>query len=74
MNKRSLWRFLKTVVVFCLGFPAAIGTGGLAVCWRYGIDPTGIVQAVVTAYTVELGLSCVIRILGGKKKEENQYE
>ena len=74
MNKRSRWRCLKTVVTFCLAFPAAIGTGGLAACWRYGLDPTGIVQAVVTAYTVELGLSCVTRALDTKKKEENTYE
>lgn len=74
MNKRSRWRFLKTVVMFCLAFPAAVGTGGLSICWRYGLDPTGIVQAVVTAYTVELGLSCITRALDTKKEGEQLYE
>lgn len=70
MNKKDRVRFLKKVVVFCLIFPALFGAAGLAVCWHTGSDPTGCVQAVITAYTVELGLSCLTKIT--EKKEENK--
>lgn len=67
-------RYLKKVVTFCLAFPAAFGVGGLFVCWKYGLDPTGIVQAVITAYTVELGLSCITRALDRKEERINERE
>lgn len=72
MTKKQKMRFLKKIVVFCMIFPAVFGAAGLIVCLRTMSDPTGIVQAVITAYTVELGLSCLTKIT--EKKENNKND
>ena len=74
MTKKQKTRYLKNIVSFCIAFPAAFGVAGLFVCWHTNSDPTGIVQAVITAYTVELGLTCVLKLLDKDKKEEKQND
>lgn len=70
MNEKSKTRYLKKIVLYCLMFISAVVLGGLFVCWRVDADPTGVVQAAIAFFGVELLLMCLIKLLGDKKEDK----
>lgn len=76
MNKRDKMRYLKKVVLYCLAFTSLVVVAGLAICWRTGNDPTGVVTAAIGFFGAELALSCLTKIFAdkGDKRNENQLE
>ena len=77
MSKKWRWRFLKSVVFYCVAFSSAVVIAGLFVCWRTGFDPTGVVTAAIGFFGAELALSCLTKIFADNKggnKRENQLE
>ncbi|RKJ75321.1 hypothetical protein D7X33_17630 [Butyricicoccus sp. 1XD8-22] len=70
MSKKNKIRYLKKVVLYCIGFASAVVGAGLFVCWRQGYDPTGIVAAAITFFGAELGLACLTRIFGERNRDE----
>ena len=68
MSKKKKIRYLKKVVLYCIGFASAVVGAGLFVCWRQGYDPTGIVAAAITFFGAELGLACLTRIFGERNE------
>jgi len=79
MNKKEHTRFLKKIVVFCIGFTGAVIIACYVAAW-FAVD-TGIINSVMT-YTCavfggELLLSAVLRMAeipwrGQPKKEGEQ--
>ena len=69
-------RYLKKVVLYCIAFTSLVVVAGMAVCWRTGFDPTGIVSAALAFFGAELALSCLTKIFDGKEKKhgKNQLE
>lgn len=63
-------RYLKKVVLYCIGFASVVVAAGLFVCWRQGYDPTGIVTACITFFGAELGLACLTKIFGERNSNE----
>ena len=68
MSKMKKIRYLKKVVLYCIGFASAVVGAGLFVCWRQGFDPTGIVAAAITFFGAELGLACLTKIFGERNE------
>ncbi len=68
MSKKKKIRYLKKVVLYCIGFASAVVGAGLFVCWRQGFDPTGIVAAAITFFGAELGLACLTKIFGERNE------
>ena len=68
MSKKKKIRYLKKVVLYCIGFASAVVVAGLYVCWRQGYDPTGIVAACITFFGAELGLACLTKIFGERNE------
>ena len=68
MSKKNKIRYLKKVVLYCIGFASAVVGAGLFVCWRQGYDPTGIVAACITFFGAELGLACLTKIFGERNE------
>lgn len=71
MTKKTKIRYLKKVVLYCIGFASVVVAAGLFVCWRQGYDPTGIVTACITFFGAELGLACLTKIFG---KDDNSHD
>ena len=69
MSKKKKIRYLKKVVLYCIGFASAVVGAGLFVCWRQGYDPTGIVAAAITFFGAELGLACFDQDFRGKERK-----
>lgn len=76
MSKKWKWRFLKSVVFYCVAFSSAVVIAGLFVCWRKGFDPSSIVSTALMFFGGELLLSCLTKILERKEKKhgKNQLE
>ena len=68
MSKKKKIRYLKKVVLYCIGFASAVVGAGLLACWRQGYDPTGIVAAAITFFGAELGLACLTKIFGERNE------
>ena len=72
MSKKWRWRFLKSVVFYCVAFSSAVVIAGLFVCWRTGFDPTGVVTAAIGFFGAELALSCLTKIFADKGEKRNE--
>ncbi len=68
MSKKNKIRYLKKVVLYCIGFASAVVGAGLLTCWRQGCDPTRIVAAAITFFGAELGLACLTRVFGERNR------
>lgn len=74
MSKKWRWRFLKSVVFYCVAFSSAVVIAGLFVCWRKGFDPSSIVSTALMFFGGELLLSCLTKILERKESKTNERE
>ena len=65
-------RYLKKVVLYCIAFTSVVVVAGLVVCWRTGVDPTGVVTAAIGFFGAELALSCLTKIFADKGEKKNE--
>lgn len=65
-------RYLKKVVLYCIAFTSLVVVAGMAVCWRTGFDPTGVVTAAIGFFGAELALSCLTKIFADKGEKQNE--
>ena len=66
--KKQTMRFLKKIVLFCVGFTALTAIAEYAAAW-FGVDTSSVTTAVYAVYGGELLLSAVIRLSENKKGE-----
>ena len=71
MSKKKRWRFLKTIVTYCIAFSSAVVVAGLIICGKVGCDPSSVVSSALLFFGGELLMSCLTKITEPKEKNKN---
>ena len=63
--------FMKSIVVFCLGYAVYLTQKSLNICEMTGISPEGVYAAAIAFFGAELIMTMVKKIISKRKGEDN---
>ena len=63
--------FMKSIVVFCIGYAVYITQRSLSICEATGFSPEGVYAAAIAFFGAELIMTMVKKILTKRKEDDN---